>query len=113
MPSLQRHYGPHGALWKPPERPGVPRTLPDLPRTHTAERRPKRERHPLRPRPGPGDNPVCRKQQALGDLTCPRDLNTETGEISPDRGNHAITVTRPGWTKPGIPRYFAIWFLPD
>src|SRR5580692_2833579 len=28
---------------------------------------------------------------------CPRgDLNTETGEISPDRGNHAIKVTQRG-----------------
>jgi len=42
-----------------------------------------------------------------GDLNpmCPRgDLNTETGEISPDRGNHAIRVTRPGRTHPAIPR---------
>jgi hypothetical protein len=36
---------------------------------------------------------------------CPRgDLNTETGAISPDRGNHAIRVTRAGRTYPGIPR---------
>jgi hypothetical protein len=32
------------------------------------------------------------------------DLNTETGEISPDRGNHAIKVTQLGRTYPGIPR---------
>jgi hypothetical protein len=32
------------------------------------------------------------------------DLNTETGEISPDRGNHAITVTGGGRTNPAIPR---------
>jgi hypothetical protein len=42
---------------------------------------------------------------------CPRgDLNTETGEISPDRGNHAIRVTRPGRMYPAIPlrvRYLA------
>jgi hypothetical protein len=31
-------------------------------------------------------------------------LNTETGEISPDRGNHAIRVTRGGRTNPAIPR---------
>jgi hypothetical protein len=36
---------------------------------------------------------------------CPRgDLNTHFGAISPDRGNHAIGVTRPGRTYPGIPR---------
>jgi Transposase len=32
------------------------------------------------------------------------DLNTEFGEISPDRGNHAIRVTRPGRTHPCIPQ---------
>src|SRR6266568_8072943 len=32
------------------------------------------------------------------------DLNTETGEISPDRGNHAIRVTGAGRTHPAIPR---------
>ena len=32
------------------------------------------------------------------------DLNTETGAISPDRGNHAIKVTRPGQIRPVIPR---------
>jgi hypothetical protein len=31
-------------------------------------------------------------------------LNTETREISPDRGNHAIEVTRAGRTHPGIPQ---------
>jgi hypothetical protein len=31
-------------------------------------------------------------------------LNTETGEISPDRGNHAIKVTGAGRMHPGIPR---------
>jgi hypothetical protein len=31
-------------------------------------------------------------------------LNTETGAISPDRGNHAIRVTETGRTHPGIPR---------
>ena len=36
---------------------------------------------------------------------CPRgDLNTETGAISPDRGNHAIRVTRAGRAHPGTPR---------
>jgi site-specific DNA recombinase len=35
--------------------------------------------------------------------SCPRgDLNTETGEISPDRGNHAIKVTRAGPAYPAI-----------
>jgi hypothetical protein len=42
---------------------------------------------------------------------CPRgDLNTGGREISPDRGNHAIGVTRAGRTHPGIPqrvRYLA------
>jgi hypothetical protein len=32
------------------------------------------------------------------------DLNTETGAISPDRGNHAIRGTRGGRTNPAIPR---------
>src|SRR6185437_4278229 len=32
------------------------------------------------------------------------DLNTETGEISPDRGNHAIKVTRGGPAQPPIRR---------
>jgi len=32
------------------------------------------------------------------------DVNTETGEISPDRGNHAISVTGAGRTHPAIPR---------
>jgi len=31
-------------------------------------------------------------------------LNTETGEISPDRGNHAIKVTRGGPAQPPIRR---------
>jgi len=31
-------------------------------------------------------------------------LNTETGAISPDRGNHAIRVTRSGQECPGGPR---------
>ena len=31
------------------------------------------------------------------------DLNPETGEISPERGNHAIRVTGMGRTHPGIP----------
>src|SRR5215475_3737047 len=45
-------------------------------------------------------------------LTCPRgDLNTETGEISPDRGNHAIKVTRAGLARTNILRVFA-WFVP-
>ena len=36
---------------------------------------------------------------------CPRgDLNPETGEISPDRGNHAMRVTGAGRTHPAIPR---------
>ena len=36
---------------------------------------------------------------------CPRgDLNTETGAISPDRGNHAIKVTRAGSARPPIRR---------
>jgi hypothetical protein len=48
---------------------------------------------------------------------CPRgDLNTETGAISPDRGNHAIRVTRAGRTHPVIPRrvrfYSATWHVP-
>ena len=38
-------------------------------------------------------------------MLCPRgDLNTETGAISPDRGNHAIRVTRTGRPHPAIPR---------
>ncbi len=32
------------------------------------------------------------------------DLNTETGEIPPDRGNHATRVTRSARMHPGIPR---------
>ena len=32
------------------------------------------------------------------------DLNTDSGAISPDRGNHAATVTRPGRMRPAIPR---------
>jgi hypothetical protein len=37
--------------------------------------------------------------------SCPRgDLNTETGEISPDRGNHAIRVTGAARPHPAIPR---------
>jgi hypothetical protein len=32
------------------------------------------------------------------------DLNTETGEISPDRGNHATKVTRAGLVRPPIRR---------
>jgi len=40
-----------------------------------------------------------------GEISCPRgDLNTETGEISPDRGNHAISITGAGHTHPVIPR---------
>ena len=36
---------------------------------------------------------------------CPRgDLNPETGEISPDRGNHAIKVTRAGLARTNILR---------
>jgi hypothetical protein len=54
---------------------------------------------------GPGDVPACPETGTYGDLTCPRgDLNTETGAISPDRGNHAIRLTRPGRMRPGIPR---------
>jgi hypothetical protein len=34
------------------------------------------------------------------------ELEHETGEISPDRGNHAIRVTGAGRTHPGIPRRF-------
>jgi hypothetical protein len=45
---------------------------------------------------GPGDNRVCPETARYGELTCPRDLNTETGEISPVRGNHATRVTRTG-----------------
>ena len=40
-----------------------------------------------------------------GNESCPRgDLNTETSAISPDRGNHAITVTRSECAHCGIPR---------
>ena len=36
---------------------------------------------------------------------CPRgDLNTETGEISPDRGNRSINVTGAGRMRLDIPR---------
>ena len=51
-----------------------------------------------------GHDPACLQTAAHGDLTCPRGLNTETREISPDRGNHATRVTRPGRTYPRIPR---------
>jgi hypothetical protein len=52
-----------------------------------------------------GDAPLCRKSSRYVQVSCPRgDLNTETGEISPDRGNHAIRVTRPRQMHPGIPR---------
>src|SRR5207245_6411688 len=45
------------------------------------------------------------KRTIWGNGSCPRgDLNTETGEISPDRGNHAIRVTGAGRTHPAIPR---------
>ena len=41
---------------------------------------------------------------------CPRgDLNTETGEISPDRGNHAIRVTGAGRRDRVFRGVFAIW----
>ena len=55
---------------------------------------------------------------------CPRgDLNTETGAISPDRGNHAIKVTRVGLTRPNDRRrvrcsvrclglYRPVWLVP-
>src|SRR5690348_896168 len=36
-------------------------------------------------RPGLGDVSACPETGTYGVLTCPRDLNTETGEISPDR----------------------------
>ena len=43
-------------------------------------------------------------------IMCPRgDLNTETGEISPDRGNHAITVTGRGGHTRVFRGVFAIW----
>jgi len=45
----------------------------------------------------------ARNQADMGNL-CVRGLNTETGAISPDRGNHAIKVTRPGRMRPAIPR---------
>jgi hypothetical protein len=42
--------------------------------------------HPPRPRPGPGDDPACPETAAYGELTCPRDLNPQTREISLVRG---------------------------
>ena len=54
--------------------------------------------------PRPGDVQACPETGQYGELLCPRELNTETGEISPDRGNHAIRVTQPGRTHPGIPQ---------
>lgn len=55
-------------------------------------------------RPGPGDHPACAETAVHGDLTCPRDLNTQTREIPLDRRNHAIRVTRAEPACPGIPR---------
>ena len=52
--------------------------------------------------------PACSSGVRFGDfspvLVSEGDLNTETDAISPDRGNHAIRVTRPRQTHPGIPR---------
>jgi hypothetical protein len=45
----------------------------------------------------------ARKRADMG-IYCLRDLNPETGAISPDRGNHAISVTGAGYAHPGIPR---------
>lgn len=56
---------------------------------------------------GPGSHGCLpdRRQLRTSFRSCPRgDSNTETGEISPDRGNHAIRVTGAGRTRPGIPR---------
>jgi Recombinase len=47
---------------------------------------------------------------AAQDISAARGPVPGAGLISPDRGNHAITVTRPGRTHPGIPqrvRYLA------
>ena len=42
-------------------------------------------------------------RRLMGKL-CVRDLNTESGAIPPDRGNHAIKVTEAGRTHPTIPQ---------
>ena len=50
-----------------------------------------------------GDDPACPQTAAHGDLTCPRDLNTESGAISPDRGIHTGYGTPPVPVLPGLP----------
>src|SRR5579859_877828 len=59
--------------------------------------------HPGR-RPGPGDGSACPLTGGYEVLTCPRDLNTETGEISLVRGNHATRVTKNEGSMLWIPR---------
>ena len=73
---------------------------------------PRREAGPVSAggRPQPSAGPSACSSGALKRVMyhhsgCPRgDLNTETGEISPDRGNHAIEVTPAERTHPGIPQ---------
>jgi len=50
-----------------------------------------------------GEILACPETGEYRELRCPRDLNTETGEISPDRGNHTIRVTPAGRERPAIP----------
>jgi site-specific DNA recombinase len=56
----------------------------------------------------PGERTVTTRAEVGQTCTkgsCPRgDLNPHFGAISPDRGNHAIRVTRAGRTHPVIPR---------
>jgi len=52
----------------------------------------------------------ARIQRLWGNTVSERgDLNTETGEISPDRGNHAIKVTERGERARVFRDVFAIW----
>jgi len=58
----------------------------------------------------PGDALLCPETGIHIQISCPRgDLNTETGEISPDRGNHAIKATERGERARVFRDVFAIW----
>jgi hypothetical protein len=50
-----------------------------------------------------GEILACPETGAYGELLCPRDLNTETGEISPDRGKSCNKSNTSRRERPAIP----------
>ena len=111
---LQRHQAGHAAPGRARNDPrgdlvtGQPTIGPASRTPSCRPRRQVRDLHPARPSANvrarrAGRRPPCSSRgphhacSALAIRKCPRgDLNTETGEISLVRGNHAIRVTRTG-----------------